>query len=133
MDANYPMMSRLYDERAPWNEEEVKEREFEIDVECTLRKNRVKVATSDYMSYDVEDDDGAKEEVIDTKSTDWKRAFLNGHYTVTELLDILARYVENDLKESGVKSLFEVRRLRRLLDDCRSWELYYDEFSESYG
>ena len=118
-----------FDSKAPYNELNIPEREFEIDVELVLRKKTI-VRTDDYLPRLIKTKVGRKTiEVDSTEDTDWKAAFENSHYTIPELLQELKRYIEQDLERYKGNKRFECM-LKGMLEDCNGWtvdEEYYEE------
>ena len=103
------------DSRAPWNEKENQERQFKLDVSCTLCNNSLKVSTQNYAVHDCEDWFDC-----DIDDDDAKSLYEEQHYTVLELLNELKQYVKKDLEScKGNKSM--ERQLNRLLADCEGW------------
>ena len=126
MNGNYPLMSQSEEKNAPFNEPVIKERSFAIGVTCMLRKD-VTVTTDDYvLEYDYE----SCCEYADTKDTDWERAYLYGHYTLSQLLDQLKEYVRKDIDETMEKDGMtqRVKNLHDLLKDCEDWEVVEEEY-----
>lgn len=123
---NYPMMSQSEREQAPFNEPVFKERSFDIEVTYVLRKD-VSVTTDDYtLEYDYE----ACCEYADTEHTDWERAYLYGHYSIPQLLDVLKEYVRKDIEETSKQEGMtqRVRNLRDILEECEDWEVVEEEY-----
>ena len=103
------------DSRAPWNEKENQERTFNVEVDCTLSNNRLKVTTQNYATYECEDWFSCEIDDDDAKSL-----YEEQHYTVQELLNELKQYIKKDLKAcEGNKSM--ERSLNRMLADCEGW------------
>lgn len=112
---NYPMGADTHD--APWNEERIPEREFDIEA-CATMKFKGKVTTDDYTPiYD--DEDGSTE--FDTNETDWRNVFDNNYYGIQGLLHLLKEYAEKDLKASKGFPRKECR-LRRIIEECDMWQ-----------
>lgn len=128
MNSNYPLMSQSEWDNAPWNEVEVPERDFEIDVEFVMRKS-VTVTTNNYVpSYP---DEEGYVEPADTSDTNWEDVYNeSGHYTVPELLQELENYIKEDLERYKGNRTKE-RQLKEMLEDCQGWELYDKYYSES--
>lgn len=84
--------------------------------------NQAVVVTNDYVF----EEDGVYE---DTSNTDWERAFYESHYTISELLNVLKVYLNDDLKTAPIAS---DRRLRliRMLEDCEGWKTEKETYEE---
>lgn len=122
-----------YDEE-PYTENDP--RDFSVTVGASLYKSDI-VTTTDYHRAVERDEDGTGYEDIDTEETSWWTEWRkNGHYTITEMLDILKTYVEADIalyKEQGrafrsrgslaCGASLNIDNLRQLHDDCSGWEV----------
>lgn len=97
--------------------------DFSIDVTYELTK-RCDVSTNDYM---VENDDFEKEAFINTELTDWETAYKDQHYTITELLRELEKYVNVELSHVEPDSKRR-RELNRMLDDLQGWEVVEENY-----
>lgn len=93
-------------------------KDFDVDVSVTLEKT-CKVNTDDYL---VECDDFFEESWINTNDTDWEKEYENNHYTITEMLDELRKYIEKEMCMVAPCS-GRGRELKRLYNDCQGWEL----------
>ena len=100
------------DTSAPYNEQKVPEKEFEIDVTVVLTKTCT-VKTNDYIP----DGDDA-----DTYNTDWNKAYKDSHLTLPQMLEELKRYVEREIDERVAIGQEVPDKLRQLLLDTRGWE-----------
>jgi len=129
MDGNTPTMMQSEKERAPWNEKEIPERDFLVDVEYTIFKANVKVSTSDYTP-DI-DEEGYS--CANTENTDWKSAYeRDHHHTISQLLDILKGYVIKELRDDKVvKTKNHKEKLKHILDDCDGWVLDSESYNEA--
>ena len=123
-NSNYPVMSQSEWDNAPFNQVEIPEKEFDIDVEFVLRKT-VTVSTNDYMpEYD--DEDGR--EYRNTANTDWECAYSeSGHYTIQELLVKLKDYALKDLEKCSDDSP-KSRTLKNIIESCDGWEVFDKSF-----
>lgn len=142
---NYPCGADTPD--APWNQEEVPDKEFEIQVSQTLVKT-CDVVTDKYIpgpsgvDYDSDDEGGcvaiSYQEPDDTSDVDWGKEFSeNWHYTPLELINKFKEYLEKEwdaLKDVEDAKDAETRRKKRkikhLIDECDGWENDYTEFEE---
>lgn len=125
-ESDYYPAGAYYDPNAPYNEEFVQERDFEVNVTYTLAKDNIGVMTNDYVpEYDEEDGSTT----YNTKYTDWEAAYEEQHYSVLQMLDLLKEYVSKELSNDVTAS--RKRFLQRVLEDCDGWELVESEYEES--
>ena len=142
---NYPCGADTDD--APWNQVEVPDKKFEIQVSQTLVKT-CDVVTNKYIpgpsgvDYDSDDEGGTitigYQEPDDTSDVDWEKEFSeNWHYTPLELINKFKEYLEREwdaLKDVEDAKDAETRRKKReikhLIDECDGWENDYTEFEE---
>lgn len=142
---NYPAGSDTPD--APWNQEDVPEKEFEIQVSQTLVKT-CDVITDKYIpgpsgvDYDSDDEGGCVaigwQEPDDTSDVDWEKEFSeNWHYTPLELINKFKEDLERewdaikdveDAKDSETRR--KKREIKHLIDECEGWENDDTEFEE---
>lgn len=128
MDGNTPTMMQSEKERAPWNEKKIPERDFSVDVVCTIYKMNVQVCTSDYIPEI--DEEGSS--YANTENTDWATAYKRDHHhTIPQLLDILKGYVIKELRDDKVvKTKSHKDKLKHILDDCEGWILDSESYNE---
>lgn len=127
MDGNTPTMMQSEKERAPWNEKKILERDFSVDVVCTIYKINVPIGTSDYIPEI--DEEGNS--YANTENTDWKTAYKRDHHTIPQLLDILKGYVIKELRDDKVvKTKNHKDKLKHILDDCDGWMLDSESYNE---
>lgn len=126
--ADYYPAGAYNDPNAPYNEVEVPEKDFDIDVEFVMRKS-VTVTTNDYVpSYP---DEEGYVEPADTSDTNWENAYDNsGHYTIPEMLEELKQYVLEDMKTCSPNTC-KGASLKRLLESCEGWDVYDKTFELS--
>lgn len=126
-NSNYPPMSQSEWDNAPWNETELPDKDFKIDVEFFLRKKNVEVSTDDYIpEYDEEDG----YVYVNTSETNWNEVYNSNHYTIIELLAELENYIKQDIERyKGSKT--KERQLNEMLSDCKDWELLEQSCYES--
>ena len=98
MDGNTPTMMQSEKERAPWNEKKISERDFSVDIVCTIYKMNAPISTSDYIPEI--DEEGNS--YANTENTDWETAYKRDHHTIPQLLDILKGYVIKELRDDKV-------------------------------
>lgn len=124
--SDYYPAGAYYDPNAPYNEEVVQERDFEVNVTYTLAKDNIGVMTNDYVrEYDEEDG----RTTYNTKDTDWEAVYEEQHYSVLQMLDLLKEYVSKELSNDVTAS--RKRFLQRVLEDCDGWELVESEYEEA--
>jgi len=117
---NYPMMSASELEAAPFNQEPVPEREFEVTVSQTLSRT-VRIMTDDYIHVVThEPHNRVHEDYADTSYTDWRKAYENADFKIQDLLKELESYAENDLAMTASNS-GKNHYLRRLIAACKGW------------
>ena len=127
MDGNTPTMMQSEKERAPWNEKKISERDFSVDVVCTICKMNVPIGTSDYIPEI--DEEGNS--YANTENTDWGTAYKRDHHTIPQLLDILKGYVIKELRDDKVvKTKNHKDKLKHILDDCDGWILDSESYNE---
>lgn len=106
-----------FDPRAPWNEQEIPERRFDVCISQTLIKN-TKVTTNDYVPIVDQDDEGRHHDYSDTSDTDWEEAYKNEHLTPLQLIDEFKGFLTKHLPDPDTK---EFRRFKHLIDECEGW------------
>ena len=117
-NSNYPIMSQSEWDNAPFNEPVIRDRDFDIECTCVMRKV-VTGTTNDYIP-EIDDENG--HEYANTENTDWATAFGNsGHFTINDLIDELREYVKADMKTCAPNT-GKGARLKRLLEACNGWE-----------
>ena len=121
---NYPLGADTPD--APWNEPVIPERDFEVDVECVIKKEGVLITTNKYApEYDEEDG----RTYANTEDTDWEKEYDESHHTIIELLGELEQYIIQDLERyKGNKT--KERQLNAMLEDCKGWYFVDKTFTE---
>jgi hypothetical protein len=115
-NSNYPLGADT--PYAPWNEQEVPERQFDVCISQTLSKS-TRVTTNDYVPEVDQDEDGVYEST-DTSDTDWKEAYKNEHLTPLQLIgefkDFLTKHLPDPIID--VKGF---RRFKYLIGECEGW------------
>lgn len=129
-DSDYYPAGAFNDPYAPYNECEVPEHDFDIEVTVTLKKNCT-VTTNDYIpgasgcDYE-QDEDGCHamgwQEEDDTSGTDWNKAYKESCYTIPQMLEALKKYVEREIDERKAIGERVPNKLKQLLEDCTGWE-----------
>lgn len=103
---------------APWNEQEVPERQFHVCISQTLSKS-TRVTTNDYVP-DVDQDEDGHYNYSDTSDTDWKRAYKSEHLTPLQLIGEFKDFLTKHLPDPIV-DIKEFRRLKHLIGECEGW------------
>lgn len=110
-NSNYPAMSQSEWDKAPWNQEELPEKEIEVTVSVTLSKT-IKIKVSDYEITDSgKDEDGQYYEDIDYSNCDLKKAveeqvtlpqnaykYVRGDHESAKLIDDLSNWNIDDME-----------------------------------
>ena len=111
-----------FDPRAPWNEQEVPEKQFDVCISQTLSKS-TRVTTNDYVPEVDQDEDGYHD-YSDTSDTDWKEAYGKDHYTPLQLINLFRRHLSDELNSIINKPNQDLKRkkyLERLISECSDW------------
>ena len=125
IESGYYPPGAEFDENAPYNQVDVREREFDIECEFVMRKC-VTVTTNDYEP-DYDDEDGRED--ANTENTDWAQAFAeSGHFTIQDLINELREYVKEDMKTCAPNS-GKGAHLERLLSACQGWETAEENYT----
>lgn len=134
---NYPWGAD--NEDAPWNQVDVPEKEFEIQVSQTLVKT-CDVITDKYIpgpsgvDYDSDDEGGfvaiSYQEPDNTSDVDWEKEYKDQHYTILELLAELENMAKKELESISPKSS-RGRELKNIIEECQGWELDDSEYEEA--
>lgn len=121
-------MSKSEWDNAPWNESELPEEDFYINVAFTVQKDDVVVTTNDYTPEQILRDEQIVEP-LDTSATDWEQAYIdNDHLNIIELLDKLKGYIIEDMERSKDDNE-KMKKLKHLLKECDGWSIedsYYE-------
>lgn len=116
-DSDYYAPGSYNDPHAPWNEEEVPEREFEVTAELTV-VHETTVTTNKYVP---EYDDVTGEFDADTWDTDFDEIYDKDVFSLEQLMDFLKDYAEKDLaSEKPSKPRW---MLKRIIHDCEGWDV----------
>lgn len=115
---NTPALSKLEEEKAPWNEDIPEEREFEMLLSQSLSKI-VNVFTEDY-NPEIEEDEDGKHTVYDTSDTHWEEVYHdNDHYTPLQLITMFKNYLEHQLSKGLVYK--NPKYTEHLIEECSNW------------
>lgn len=122
---------------APWNQNDLEEKEFGVTISQTLSKNTI-VTTSDYIpggsSQETEwDIDGYHtitcHEPDDTSDTDWNKAYKNEHLTPLQLINEFKDFLTKHLPDPII-DVKGFQRFKYLIDECEGWEVDETEVVE---
>lgn len=117
-DCDYYPAGAYNDPNAPYNEVELPDIEVSCEVSITLTKKDAPVFTDNYIVALV--DEGYKGyEVLDSYQ-ELADKYAAQHYSLTGLLDELAKYIRGELQ--GDISHSRRNELERMLEDCQDWE-----------
>lgn len=105
------------DPSAPYNETEVPEHEFGMNVQVTIAKT-INVWTND---YEPEYDDETGRTYYHTLQTDWEKIYKENEPSIFECLEELKGYVKKELESEGIDYMRK-RHLESLLNACDGWE-----------
>ena len=109
-----------FDPRAPWNEQEVPERQFDVCISQTLSKS-TRVTTDDYVPGVDPDEDGyGYHDYSDTSDTDWWEAYKNEHLTPLQLIEEFKDFLTKHLPDPII-DVKGFRRFKHLIDECEGW------------
>lgn len=126
-----------HDKNAPYNQEEVPEKEFEVLVSQTLSKS-TSVITDNYIpggswvEYEHDEEGGHAigcHDPDDTSDTDWVKEYSeNDHYTPLELINKFKEYLEkewNVLKDAAeandAETKWKKNNIKHLIEECEGW------------
>lgn len=118
MSSNYPPGAE-HDPRAPYNEIEVPEKEFNVYVEFAVKKV-VPVTTNDYLVEQDFDEDGYYCG-YDFSETDWRKAYKDGNFSICDMLEELRLFIEKELPTLPERS-GRYQYLKRMHAECQGWE-----------
>ena len=117
--ADYYPAGAYNDHNAPYNEVDAPEIEVRCDVSITMSKKETPVFTDNYINNG--DEYGDEYEVLDSYSELAER-YNDQHYSLTELLEELAKYIKNDLCSPTIPNSRK-RQLREMLGDIEGWDV----------
>ena len=118
IESGYYPLGAEFDPSAPWNEQEVPERQFDVCISQTLSKS-TSVTTNDYVPEVDQDEDGYHD-YSDTSDTDWKEAYKNEHFTPLQLIGEFKDFLTKHLPDPIV-DVKEFRRFKYLIGECEGW------------
>lgn len=127
IESGYYPPGAEFDPKAPYNQEEIPERCFDVLISQTLSKTTV-VSTRDYIP-EYEEEDGHT--YADTSETDWEKAYSHSwHYTPIELIREFKGFLTKHLPDPIV-DIKGFREFKHLIDECENWT--EDETEVIYG
>jgi hypothetical protein len=120
-----------HDENAPYNQEDVPEKEFDVLASQTLSKSN-KVITDNYIpgasgvDYDSDDEGGCVavgyQEPDDTSDTDWENEYhANDHYMPSQLIELFKNFLENVLTTGNREWEESLAHTKHLFQECCGW------------
>jgi len=116
---NYPLGARN-DPRAPYNQKEPPELEFEVTISQTFSKT-VKVKTSDYVEEEDWDDLGnCKCVTPNTQDTNWVGIYQEQHFTLQDLLGELKSMAQEKFSQVG-EHTSQGKYLKSIIEACDDW------------
>lgn len=117
-DRDYFPAGAYNDPNAPYNQCDVPDRDFEVNVSVTIHKDFVPVTTNDY-NPEMDEEDGRC--YANTEDTDWDKAYTTQHNSIVDMLAKLKQYVEKDIEEYKKQGKRVPSVLTDLLEDCSDW------------
>lgn len=136
---NYHYPAGADNEMAPWNEESIPEKEFDVTCCQTLSKT-VTVYTDNYtpgasgVDYEPDDEGGYTavgwHDDDDTSDTNWADEYHdNDHYTPQQLIELFKRYLEHMLDDK-VQVSTSPSQIKHLIQECEDWQEDETEYVE---
>jgi len=130
MHDNYNYPAGADNERAPWNEPIVPEKDFEVTCSQSLSKT-VTITTNNYIpgasgvDYEPDDEGGyyasGWHDPDDTSDTNWADEYHNNDYhTPLQLIGLFKQYLENELNRMG--EVKNERWIKHLIEECSDWQ-----------
>ena len=119
-----------HDPDAPYNQEEVPEKEFDVLASQTLSKSN-KVITDNYIpgasgvDYEPDDEGGyyasGWHDPDDTSDTNWADEYHNNDYhTPLQLIELFKKHLENELNRMG--EVKNEKWIKHLIEECSDWQ-----------
>lgn len=119
-----------HDPNAPYNQEEVPEKEFDVLASQTLSKSN-KVITDNYIpgaswvEYEHDEEGGHAigcHEPDDTSDTNWENEYhANDHYMPSQLIEIFKNFLENVLTTGNREWQESLAHTKHLFQECCGW------------
>ena len=117
-----------FDPAAPYNQDDVPEKEFDVTCCQTLSKT-VTVLTSSYIpgasgvdyEYDPEGSVAVGwQDPDDTSDTNWADEYHdNDHYTPLQLIELFKKHLENELNRMA--EVKNEKWIKHLIEECSDW------------
>lgn len=137
--SNYPPMSQSEWDNAPWNEQELPEKEFEVTISQTLSKT-VPVFTNNYIpgesgtEYELNDEGVYSpigyQDPDDTSNINWGEEYhSNDYHTPKQLISLFCKFLQEQ-KEKG-NYLRSEEYTDWIIDECGEWSDDETEYIES--
>ena len=102
-----------FDPRAPWNEVEIPEREFDATISSSLSKS----TTIESKNYIIEEDpDGS---YIDTSEIRWLEEYSEQHYTPIQLIEMYKKELEE--KKKFLSNPYQIKQIEKIIAECEGW------------
>ena len=135
-NSNYPPMSQSEWDRAPFNQPDPDEMDFDVTCSQSLSKT-VTVVTNNYIpgasrvDYEPDDEGGycatAYHDDPDTSDTNWAVEYHdNDHYTPIQLIGLYKESLKEQLKSwEGMDDMApakaQIKRIEHLIEECEGW------------
>jgi hypothetical protein len=117
IESGYYPPGAEFDPRAPWNQYENPEEEFEVTISQSLSKNTT-VFTSDYsLEIDYDEDGGYRN--IDTTETKWKDVYEDEYHTPEQLIRLFKTFLKENM-DKGIIFRSKVF-MNSLIEECDGW------------
>ena len=138
-NSNYPAMSQSQWDSAPFNEEDVPEKDFRVTC-CQSLSKTVTVTTNNYIpgaegvDYESDDEGGCYavpyHDDPDTSDTNWAEEYHDNQYhTPAQLLELFKQCLEENMKNGLV---FKTPKFTEdLIKECEGWCEDETEFVEN--
>jgi len=117
-ESDYYPPGAEFNQDAPWNEQEIPEKTFDICISQSLSKN-TKVVTNDYAPVVDQDKDGHYE-YDDTSDTDWQAAYKANHLTPIQLINKFKEMLTIHLPDP-VSDTKRYMKFKHLIKECEGW------------
>ncbi len=132
MNDNYNYPAGADNADAPWNQPPDPEPiVVNVEVFVTLRHEST-VGTDNYTEG--VDGSGCYNRELHDSSADIEKLYRNQHFMVPRLLEQLARYIEQDLKDPSIDRARR-QQLKLMLLECQGWkvdDVYVDSYYHEY-
>ena len=120
-ESGYYAPGTEFDPRAPWNQVDPPEREFD----CEAIVNLSRTATVTTQSLYLDDEVGCW--VFDKENADLRQDYRNCYASIPELMDELVKYIDGELQ--GDVSSDRRWELQRLKDSATGWQVDDEDYS----